>query len=138
MAANLPISSSVIADSTACRHLAMMPLLVRSNTNEESTNDLPFHDCPFHGIGRLVRQRRLPTLEGSIVHYGRSKVPCSAKEKLVERFPAARGRNNFPAKGALAGSLLITPLPTYEMGAAKRNLACMMWFERKGQREAIP
>jgi hypothetical protein len=35
MAANLPISSSVIANSTARRHLAMMPLLVRSNTNEE-------------------------------------------------------------------------------------------------------
>src|SRR4029077_5978150 len=41
MAANVPISSSVIPTSTACRHLAMMSLLVRSNTNEESTNESP-------------------------------------------------------------------------------------------------
>src|SRR5580704_1779817 len=41
MAANVPISSSVIPNSTACRHLAMMSLLVRSNTNEESTNESP-------------------------------------------------------------------------------------------------
>jgi hypothetical protein len=34
MAAKLSTSSSVIANSTACRHPAM-PLLVRSNTNEE-------------------------------------------------------------------------------------------------------
>src|SRR5262249_51966290 len=39
MAASLSISSSVIANSTACRHFAMMPLLVRSDTNEESTNE---------------------------------------------------------------------------------------------------
>src|ERR1700724_1715118 len=41
MAANVPISSSLIPNSTACRHLAMMSLLVRSNTNEESTNESP-------------------------------------------------------------------------------------------------
>jgi hypothetical protein len=41
MTANVPISSSVIPNSTACRHLAMMSLLVRSNTNEESTNESP-------------------------------------------------------------------------------------------------
>src|SRR3974390_2426389 len=39
MAARLSISSSVIANSTACRHLSMMPLLVRSDTNEESMNE---------------------------------------------------------------------------------------------------
>jgi hypothetical protein len=41
MAASLSISSSVIANSIACRHLAMMPLLVRSDTNKESTNEPP-------------------------------------------------------------------------------------------------
>src|SRR5262249_42331105 len=35
------ISSLVIASSTACRHPAMMPLLVTSITNEESTTILP-------------------------------------------------------------------------------------------------
>ena len=56
MAANVPISSSVIPNSTACRHLAMMLLLVRSNTNEVSTNSHRFHGCLFHGIGRLVHR----------------------------------------------------------------------------------
>jgi hypothetical protein len=35
---SVSISSPVIANSTACRHPAMMPLLVRSTANEESTN----------------------------------------------------------------------------------------------------
>jgi putative tryptophan/tyrosine transport system substrate-binding protein len=37
----LSMSSSVIANSIACRHFAMMPLLVRSDTNGESTNESP-------------------------------------------------------------------------------------------------
>jgi hypothetical protein len=35
---SFPISSSVIANSTACRHRAMWPLLVRSTATEESTS----------------------------------------------------------------------------------------------------
>jgi hypothetical protein len=35
---SFPISSSVIANSTACRHRAMLPLLVRSTATEESTS----------------------------------------------------------------------------------------------------
>src|SRR5215475_13461012 len=38
---NVSISSSVIANSTACRHVAMIPILVQTNSNEESTNTLP-------------------------------------------------------------------------------------------------
>jgi hypothetical protein len=41
MAVNRPICSSVIANSAACRHPAMMPLLVQPTTNEESTNKPP-------------------------------------------------------------------------------------------------
>jgi len=37
-AVNVSISSSVIANSTACRHLAMMPLLAQTFANEESAN----------------------------------------------------------------------------------------------------
>jgi hypothetical protein len=40
-AVSASISSPVIANATACRHPAMMPLLVRSTTNEESANKLP-------------------------------------------------------------------------------------------------
>jgi len=40
-AVNVSISSSVIATSTACRHLAMMKLLVQSILNKESTNNSP-------------------------------------------------------------------------------------------------
>ncbi|WP_210250797.1 hypothetical protein, partial [Bradyrhizobium hipponense] len=40
-AVNVSISSSVIANSTACRHPAMMKLLVQSIANEESTNKRP-------------------------------------------------------------------------------------------------
>jgi hypothetical protein len=35
------MSSSFIANSTACRHLAMMPFLVHTTANKESTNKLP-------------------------------------------------------------------------------------------------
>jgi hypothetical protein len=41
MAANFAISSSLIANSTVCRHPAMMQLLARSTTNEESINTPP-------------------------------------------------------------------------------------------------
>src|ERR1700716_1618912 len=41
MTANLPISSSVIANSITCRHPATMPFLVRSIPNGESTNKSP-------------------------------------------------------------------------------------------------
>src|SRR5215470_7664774 len=41
IAANISISSSVSANSTACRHPAILQLLVRSDTNEESTNESP-------------------------------------------------------------------------------------------------
>jgi hypothetical protein len=34
---SFPISSSVIANSTACRHCAVLPFLVRATANEEST-----------------------------------------------------------------------------------------------------
>ena len=37
----LPTSSSVIASSIACRHLAILKLLVQLTTNEESANNLP-------------------------------------------------------------------------------------------------
>jgi len=38
IAVNASISSSVIANSTACRHFPMMPLLVQPIANEESAN----------------------------------------------------------------------------------------------------
>jgi hypothetical protein len=41
MAINLPISSSVIANSTACRQVAIISLLVPPAANEESTNNQP-------------------------------------------------------------------------------------------------
>src|SRR5258708_37508323 len=53
MAINRATSSSVIATSTACRHLAMTPLLVQSQTRNPPTY-LQFHGCRFHGIDRLV------------------------------------------------------------------------------------
>src|SRR5258708_37318361 len=53
MAINRATSSSVIATSTACRHLAMTPLLVQSQTRNPPTY-LQFHGCRVHGIDRLV------------------------------------------------------------------------------------
>ncbi|MEO6782217.1 MAG: hypothetical protein ABI407_13070, partial [Bradyrhizobium sp.] len=44
---------SFIANSTACRHLAMTPLLVHSQTRNPPTCFL-FHRCRFHGIDRLA------------------------------------------------------------------------------------
>jgi hypothetical protein len=41
MATNLAISSSVIANSIACRHLAILLLLVQPATNEESASKSP-------------------------------------------------------------------------------------------------
>jgi hypothetical protein len=46
MTANLPISSSVIANSITCLHPAMMPFLVQSNPNGESTNKSPVPCLP--------------------------------------------------------------------------------------------
>src|SRR5206468_449097 len=64
MAVSLPISSSVIANSITCRHPAMMPFLVQSNPNGESTNTSPIpclpvswnrsSRCYISGIGRRV------------------------------------------------------------------------------------
>jgi hypothetical protein len=39
-------TSSLIASSTVCRHLAMMPILVRPTANEESTNKRPVPNMP--------------------------------------------------------------------------------------------
>src|SRR5262249_30234341 len=54
-------SSSVIANSTACRHFAMMPLLVRSDTNEESTNEsqVPCRPVSWNRSSRLYDARFL-------------------------------------------------------------------------------
>src|SRR5262249_7908026 len=44
---------SVIANSTACRHLAMLQLLVRSVQTGNPPRGRQFQDRSFHGIGRL-------------------------------------------------------------------------------------
>src|SRR5262249_47715072 len=54
IAVNFSISSSVIANSTACRHLAMLQLLVRSVQTRNPPRGRQFQDRSFHGIGRLV------------------------------------------------------------------------------------
>jgi site-specific DNA recombinase len=54
LAVSLSISSPVIANSTARRHLAMMPLLVHLLQTRNPPTNLPFHDR-VHGIGRLDR-----------------------------------------------------------------------------------
>src|SRR4030088_739931 len=41
MVVRLAISSSVIASSIACRHLAISPILVPQTANEESANNPP-------------------------------------------------------------------------------------------------
>src|ERR1039457_6169711 len=53
MVNNLATSPSFIANSTACRHLAMTPLLVQSQTRNPPTC-FQFHRGRFHGIDRLV------------------------------------------------------------------------------------
>src|SRR5665647_682517 len=55
MVNNLATSPSFIANSTACRHLAMTPLLVQSQTRNPPTC-FQFHRGRFHGIDRLVGQ----------------------------------------------------------------------------------
>src|ERR1035437_2670356 len=59
MVNNLATSPSFIANSTACRHLAMTPLLVQSQTRNPPTC-FQFHRGRFHGIDRLV-VRKLPS-----------------------------------------------------------------------------
>src|SRR3979490_1328059 len=58
MVNKLAISSSFIATSIVCRHLAMTPLLVQSQTRNPPTC-FQFHQCRFHGIGRLVNDEKL-------------------------------------------------------------------------------
>src|SRR5665811_1315522 len=57
MVNNLATSPSFIANSTACRHLAMTPLLVQSQTRNPPTC-FQFHRGRFHGIDRLVSRSR--------------------------------------------------------------------------------
>ncbi len=54
IAPNCPTSSSFIASSIACRHPAMMPLLVLPIANGESTNQRLVPSSRLHGIDRLV------------------------------------------------------------------------------------
>src|SRR5580700_3107150 len=108
MAANVPISSSVIPNSTACRHLAMMSLLVRSNTNEESTNESPVPWLPVSWnrssspyLGKLVlvpREQPLPSGKcGRAFPQVYEALPFSvADERLLARkLPHHRPQNVF-------------------------------------------
>src|ERR1700738_1811038 len=94
MAATFPISSSLIPNSTACRHLAMMSLLVRSNTNEESTNESPVPWLPVSwnrsSRRQLDRQDRIP-LPGLRQSFDN----CEPASKL----DAACARVQFPRHG---------------------------------------
>ncbi|MBB4383428.1 hypothetical protein GGD61_008128 [Bradyrhizobium sp. SBR1B] len=70
-AAKVDSCSSLIANSTARRHPAMIQLLVSPTANEESANNPsvpPIQRAPrrrFHGIGRLVSRPSSPLWNGS-------------------------------------------------------------------------
>src|SRR6516164_2786468 len=70
MAVSLSICSSVIANSTACRHFAMMALLVCSDTNEESTNEPPVPCRPVSWNRSSRYRRRHPGVEIHLVEDG--------------------------------------------------------------------
>src|SRR5450759_3194964 len=72
MVNNLATSPSFIANSTACRHLAITPLLVQSQTRNPPTC-FQFHRGRFHGIDRLGMWLRANLFEHHVKSYSKSR-----------------------------------------------------------------
>jgi hypothetical protein len=84
---NLSISSSVIVNSTARRHPAMIPLLVWPSQNKESAIQSSVPQRRFHGIDRLVYlQARVRTPRAAIVRHAGSCISSKCR---------AGGRSTF-------------------------------------------
>jgi hypothetical protein len=118
MVNNLATSLSFIANSTACRHLAMTPLLVQSQTRNPPTC-FQFHRCRFHGIDRLVYDNRnidrSVTLLRTIV--GRMFGDCATSTIIVDNaFPSSSIRNRTNGTLVIGGDNRLHEFSGWERG----------------------
>jgi hypothetical protein len=76
MPVNRPISSPLIANSTACRHSAITPILVQPIANEESTNRLPVPLRPvsWNRSSRSSRRRGLAPKSKMLAHISKTEL----------------------------------------------------------------
>src|SRR5674476_1294035 len=90
MVNNLATSPSFIANSTACRHLAITPLLVQSQTRNPPTC-FQFHRCRFHGIDRLGHLKSYTATLGIFLPPGRLGVIAGLEMRAADSDQAVEG-----------------------------------------------
>ena len=116
-AVSASISSPVIANATACRHPAIMPLLVRSTTTRNPPTNYSFHD-QFHGIDRLGScgsEVRAPAarqsaskndIVNSVFHVAIGAVKCGGLGGSGSQVDDAQERSEYGAQGSFWGHIV--------------------------------